>query len=403
MRASKRTFYLAGAGGMGNIGSEAILLAIVSFLQQKYPQSRFIVSCCYPLRIREVLKDLAGDFHIIKNEGLTFNPLLIKEADIFIVCGDIALTENVLTYLPLYWSLKTLTAKALGKKVIFLGIEADRLANQLNLLALKYIITQTTDYCIVRNSSSFANLYNYNSAIFSLLLGCEPTLILPDNLISRWQYNINRSNKRNLLVGLGVRDLLFSPLIFDFFKMRLVKNARPHNKISAKMQHVIAFTAQIADYLIDNYNADLLFIPHHYLNANNKVILNDIDIAKLIVDKMKNKSNINILDKNLHPLAVLSIYKGLDLVLSMRHHANAFAFFYNVPTIGFAIDNKIINFFKHINMPEMLIDPFRSKDDEVASLIDTTMANKDLISSHLNKTLNIKQNDLYLALEKALA
>lgn len=381
----RKTIYLCGAGGKGNIGAEAIMLSIIKMFQDRYEDVHFIIASWYPDRIRELLAPLGGDFTVFsfKRESILANPVSIAKADVFVICGDVSISETVVSFLPMYYAMRTITPRLLGKRVIFLGIEAEKINRWINIFALKRLIRWTTDYHVLRNERSLANLSHFSFEEKSLLLGCEPSLtLLPEHLIG-FEYHDERVSDSKLLVGFGIRDFFSTSLKLNIINMKLRRRDVSTGLITKKMGQIIRFTAAIADYLIEEYDAQPVFIPHHFLPKRDRVILPDCDIAEMIINEMKNPGGAVILKNNLHPFQIINFYKRLDLVFSMRHHSNAFAYYHGVPTFGYGISEKIFNFFDEIGQNKMLIDPYKPEMSEIKSRIDEVFRNKAKISKKL--------------------
>jgi hypothetical protein len=110
---------MAGAGGVGNIGAEAIFLALVRAFQRRWPHARFVLSAWRPERVRALVADLPGDFRVIPQSVPLDPPRELRAADVFVVCGDVALTETVVPILPAYRGAKVLWARLFGAKAVF--------------------------------------------------------------------------------------------------------------------------------------------------------------------------------------------------------------------------------------------------------------------------------------------
>jgi len=380
------------------------MLSIIKMFQDRYEDVRFIIASWYPDRIRELLTPLGGDFTVfsLKRESILANPVLIAKADVFVICGDVSVSETVVSFLPMYYAIRTIAPRLLGKRVIFLGIEAEKVNRWMNIFALKCLIGWTTDYHILRNERSLDNLRHFFFGKNALLLGCEPSLTLSPEHLKGFECHDDRISDSKLLVGFGIRDFFSTSLKLNITKMKLRRRDVPTGLITKKMVQIIRFTASIADYLIEKYDAQPVFVPHHFLPKHDRVILPDCDIAEMIIKEMKRPDDAVILKNNLHPFQIINFYKRLDLVFSMRHHTNAFAYYNAVPTFGYGISEKIFNFFDEIGQNNMLIDPYRPEMSEIKSRIDEVLRNKAKISKKLKaEILKFRQN-MNQALDMAL-
>ena len=400
----RKTIYLCGAGGKGNIGAEAIMLSIIKMFQDRYKDVHFIIALWYPDRIRELLAPLGGDFTVfnLKRESILANPVSIAKADVFVICGDVSISETVVSFLPMYYAMRTIAPRVLGKRVIFLGIEAEKVNRWMNVFALKCLIGWTTDYHILRNERSLDNLKQFSFGKNALLLGCEPSLTLSPEHLKGFECHDDRISDSKLLVGFGIRDFFSTSLKLNITNMKLRRRDVPAGQVTNKMRQIIRFTASIADYLIEKYGAQPVFIPHHFLPKRDRVILPDCDIAEMIIKEMKKPDDAVILKNNLHPFQIINFYKRLDLVFSMRHHTNAFAYYNAVPTFGYGISEKIFNFFDEIGQNNMLIDPYKPEMSEIKSRIDEVLRNKAKISKKLKAEIVKFREHMNQALDTAL-
>ncbi len=400
----RKTIYLCGAGGKGNIGAEAIMLSIIKIFQDRYEDVRFIITSWYPDRIWELLAPLGGDLTVfsLKRESILANPVSIAKADVFIICGDVSISETVVSFLPMYYAVRTIAPRILGKRVIFLGIEAEKVNRWMNIFALKCLIGWTTDYHVLRNERSLDNLRHFSFEEKSLLLGCEPSLTLSPEHLRGFECHDDRISDSKLLVGFGIRDFFSLSLKLNITTMKLRRRDVPTGLITKNMRRIIRFTASIADYLIEKYDAQPVFIPHHFLPKRDRVILPDCEIAEMIINEMKKPNDAVILKNNLHPFQIINFYKRLDLVFSMRHHSNAFAYYNAVPTFGYGISEKIFTFFDEIGQNNMLIDPYKPEMSEIKSRIDEVFRNKAKISKKLKTEITKFKQHMDQALDTAL-
>lgn len=400
----RKTVYLCGAGGKGNIGAEAIMLSIIKMFQDRYEDVHFIINSWNTDRIQELLIQLDDDFSnfTLMRERILADPSPIAEADIFIICGDVSISETVVSFLPVYYAIRTIFPRLLNKRVIFLGIEAEKVKKWMNIVALKYLIRRTTDYHVLRNEMSLNNLKHFPFREDVLLLGCEPSLMLSSEHLKGFEYHDHRISNSKFLVGFGVRDLFSTPFKLDILNLKLRRRDVPTGCITNEMRQIINFTASVADYLVKKYDAQPVFIPHHFLPKDERVILPDSEIAEMIIREMKTPHEAVILKNNLHPFQVINFYKRLDLVFSMRHHTNAFAYLNAIPTFGYGISEKIFNFFHEIDQKKMLIDPHAPEINEIKSRIDTVILNKKKISEKLRVEIEKAKRRMIYVFDKSL-
>ena len=381
------TIYMAGAGGVGNIGAEAIFLALVRMFQQRWPRARFVLSAWRPERVRRLVADLPGDFRVIRQTIPLDRPRELRAADLFVVCGDVALTETVIPLLPNYWAARALWARLFGAQVVFLGIEAEPINRWLNRGVIRRVLNRTVRYYVPRNEDSRAILAGLSADPGLLLLGCEPALMIADDDLIPFPAPPMDRDGAERLVGFAVRDHFSKPLRLEWRRARLRRrDARPGH-LSRTMQKTVRYLARLADRLVERHGARIVFIPHHRLTGEEKVILTDAEVARRIIKEMRYPEATAILPEDLHPFAVMNAYRQLDLVVSMRHHANSFAYRFGVPTIGCAVSEKIVRHFRHVGQESLLVDPRDPDPVPGERAVDLAVLNHEALSEELRARL----------------
>jgi len=398
-RGGRQTIYLSGAGGMGNIGAEAIFLALIRLYQRYWPDARFIVSAWRPKRVKALLAGLPGDFQVVTQGVSLDRPRELRAADVFVVCGDVALTETVVPILPAYLATKALWARVFGARIICLGIEVEPIRRALNRWMIRRILNRIVRYYVVRNEASHKTLAHLSTEPATLLLGCEPALMIADDDLRRFPAPSLEARDAELFVGFSVRDYFAEPLRVDFWRMRLCRrDARP-GTLSPAMEQTVRFLAHEADRLIERYGARVVFIPHHCLTGAEQVILTDREIAQRIVQCMRRPESTTIVSEELHPFAVMNIYRAMDLVVSMRHHATSFAYRFGVPTVGCAISEKIIRHFRQIKQEALLVDPLDPDFSKTDRVVDYVLQNRHALSADLKNHLRASQLAMRMAMD----
>ena len=153
------------------------------------------------------------------------------------------------------------------------------------------------------------------------------------------------------------------------------------------MQVTVRFLARLADRLIERHGARVVFIPHHCLTGRDKVILTDLEVARAITRAMRHPEGTAVLPENLHPFAAMNAYRKLDLVVSMRHHANSFAYRFGVPTIGCAISEKVVRHFRQVQQEALLVDPLDPDPAKADRVVDDAVRNRRALSDDLKTRL----------------
>lgn len=100
--------------------------------------------------------------------------------------------------------------------------------------------------------------------------------------------------------------------------------------------------AEIADRLVERYDARIVFFPFHKPK--------DAEISKIIMHKMKHEDSAVLMPNRYLPSEILGTMGLMDVNIGVRLHSLVFSAVMNVPTIGISYDPKIDGFLEMINM-----------------------------------------------------
>src|SRR5262249_30839028 len=172
---------------------------------------------------------------------------------------------------PAYLAAKALWARVFGARIVCLGIEVEPIRRSLNRWVIRRILNRIVRHYVVRNEDSHATLAHLSTEPATLLLGCEPALMIADDDLCRFPAPSVDSRGAKCLVGFSVRDHFAEPLRLDLWRMKLRRrDARP-GVLSPAMEQTVRFLAHQADRLIERHGARVVFIPHHSLPSADQV------------------------------------------------------------------------------------------------------------------------------------
>ncbi len=100
--------------------------------------------------------------------------------------------------------------------------------------------------------------------------------------------------------------------------------------------------AELADKLVEKYNARIVFFPFHKPK--------DAEISKIIIHKMKHEESAVLIPNRYLPSEILGTMGLMNVNIGVRLHSLVFSAVMNVPTIGISYDPKIDGFLEMINM-----------------------------------------------------
>ena len=354
---------ISGYYGFNNTGDEAILKSMVRAFKEKIPQVKITVLSHNPLQTSQTYKVRAiNRLHLIKIIRC------LRNVNLFISGGGGLLQDStgkgwsILYYLGLI-----LVAKIVKVPVMIYAQGIGPVSKQINKKLIKWILNKV-DLITVRDSSSKELLENLGVVKPSIYVNSDPVFLLKKK-------NINQTIDSYPCI----RELIHSdnrPLIGV--------SVREYKSNGSDLKRIFA---QVADYLIKNYQAKIIFLPFKFDE--------DVHISEEILSLMKNKAE--VLKIKLEPEELLSVLSRLSLVVGVRLHSIIFSSIANIPFVAFNYDPKVKYFVEDLGLSELLLEI-----DEDISLkniqekIEYIRENNDKIKNILLKKVNNLE-------EKALA
>ena len=127
--------------------------------------------------------------------------------------------------------------------------------------------------------------------------------------------------------------------------------------------------AEVADKLVEKYNARIVFFPFHKPK--------DAEISKIIMHKMKHEDKTVLIPNRYLPSEILGTMGLMDVNIGVRLHALVFSALMNVPTIGISYEPKIDGFLEMINMTPVCTYENISVE-KIIEKVDSFMVNKEV-------------------------
>jgi len=313
---------ISGYYGFNNTGDEAILKSMVGAFKEKIPQIKITVLSQSPLQTSQSYQVKAiNRLHLIDIMRC------LRDTNLFISGGGGLLQDStgkgwsILYYLGLI-----LAAKIVKVPVMIYAQGIGPVNKQINKKLVKWILNKV-DLITVRDKPSKELLENLGVVKPSIYVNSDPVFLLKkkniNNIIDRHpfiQQLINSDNRP--LIGVSVREY-------------------KGNGLESK-----SIFAQAADYLVENYQAKIIFLPFKFDE--------DVYSSEEILSLMKNKAE--VLKIKLEPEELLSVLSRLSLLVGVRLHSIIFSSIANIPFVAFNYDPKVKYFVEDLGLSELLLE-----------------------------------------------
>jgi polysaccharide pyruvyl transferase CsaB len=234
---------------------------------------------------------------------------------------------------------------------------------KINKLLVKWILNKV-NLITVRDNHSKKLLNNLGVSGPSIYVNSDPVFLLKkkninhiiDHVVNIYPYIrelINPDDRH--LIGVSVREY-------------------KSNGLDSKR-----IFAQAADYLIENYQAKIIFLPFQFDE--------DVHINEEILSLMKNKAE--VLKIKLEPEELLSVLSQLSLVVGVRFHSIVFSSMANIPFIAFNYDPKVRYFVEDLGLSELLLEidedtSLKNFQEKIEYVIENNDKIKDILLEKAN-------------------
>lgn len=346
---------ISGYYGFNNTGDEAILESMVRAFKEKIPQIEIVVLSHSPLQTSQTYQiKTINRLHLI---GIM---RCLRDTNLFISGGGGLLQDStgkgwsILYYLGLI-----LVAKIVKVPVMIYAQGIGPVNKQINKKLIKWILNKV-DLITVRDNFSKELLENLGVMKPSIYVNSDPVFLLKkkniDHTIDNYPYiqGLNKSCDYPL-VGISVREY--------------ESNGSDSKRIFA----------QVADYLIENYKAKIIFLPFKFDE--------DVHVSEKILSLMKNEAE--VLKIKLEPEELLSVLSRLSLMVGVRLHSIIFSSMANIPFIALNYDPKVKYFVEDLGLSELLLEIDESTSlKNIQEKIEYVRENNDKIKDILLKKVN---------------
>jgi polysaccharide pyruvyl transferase WcaK-like protein len=304
--------------------------------------------------------------------------VLIKKADLVVVNGGENLKEGfgflpydrlagknsrTLVFHRIFWWLELLgmlfhiviVKRAFKKPIIVLPNTVGPIETVLGSFMIKRAISNV-DFVFVRDSNSHRLLRRISPN--------TPCLHVADiALLMEKSSDESRSQTYKTIVGVSPAILGFSYTIRD-------------------IEHYVVAHARVLDYLVKEYDADIVFLPSSVRGFE----YDDLEVSKAIVQHMINKNRVEIIGVGSIDRYSLAISK-LTLLISTRMHPTILASINHVPFLAIIHDSKQVGFLEKVGLMDcaltiqaLLED---DSDERLIAKIKYVLKNREAIGDQL--------------------
>lgn len=302
---------ISGYYGFANAGDEAMLSAIIASLKDINANMEIVVISGNP-------QVTAKAYNIKAIPRFSFGQIIkqLAKTDLLISGGG-SLLQDITSERSLYYYLSIIQmAKLMGKKVMLYGQGIGPLQGGLAKKITAFVCNQA-DCITVRDEGSALELKSLGLLQKPLIITADPVFAMHAVSTDLGRLILQKHNFRGAkpVIGISVRQWL-------------------------KLENYKHVLAQVADYVVEKYDARVVFLPLHYPQ--------DLKVSQEIATLMVHKTSALVLEDLYSTEEFLSVIGNFDLLIGVRLHALIFAAVMQVPIIGISYDPKIDRFLQGV-------------------------------------------------------
>jgi colanic acid/amylovoran biosynthesis protein len=189
----------------------------------------------------------------------------------------------------------------------------------------------------------------------------DPALLLGGT--GQFPESIAQLDPNRLHVGITVRK---------WFKTDVERNA------------YITAVAQTLDYLIDDHNAEVFYIPQ--VIAEN---FGDDDrlIARRVWEQVHSQERFTVIEADLHPFEIIGLCGRMNIFIGTRMHSNIFALINHVPVIAIEYEHKTRGIMRGLGLEPLTIDIRDVTTESLKARVDLLLKDRAAYQALIRKNL----------------
>ena len=324
-------FVLSGYYGFNNSGDDALLLALITDLKEKFESARFAVLSANPSQTQCIYKVDAyhrvSPFRLIK---------IFKNSKVLLSGGGSLIQDETSSKSLWYYLYIIALAKKCGMKVMQIASGIGPVNKSFNRSLTAKVINKNVDRITLREKKSLDELKSMG-VTKSAEVTVDPAVSLE-----------------------GVSRLRVDEIFAENYVPNgeyICVSLRDWKTLGAEFESDIA---KALDYICEKHNKNIVFVPMQYPV--------DIAISKRISGLMKRESY--IIEKSITITEAIGVIRYSSLVIAMRLHSLVYAVSNGVGVIALKYDPKIEGFMDYFER-NLIVDVSQMTCEELMNLTDS--------------------------------
>jgi colanic acid/amylovoran biosynthesis protein len=362
-----------------NKGSVAMLISTLESFKILIPDAEFCLASSFPVRER--------DYEKAKNYGLRIFEYRFSRKD-------------GLRYLK---SLGSMVSELMDTNVVvdlsgFFFSDKGRKTGML-IKGLTIMMCKLFRKPVVLYSQSFGPFNSKFSRVFCKLCLQRANIIVARGKIS-FRHLYGLGIRKNVKVRFGSAFLLepasqkrLNEILKieniekrkDVLKIGIAVNIRIYERTkgTGTENHYVNIMAQLSDFLVENLNSELVFVPYEFSYKSTMKGYDDRFVGRLIYMKAKNKHRIQLIENEYGPKELKALTQIFDLFIGCRFHSIVASTSMCVPTITIGWSQKYLGMMEMLGQAKYVCDYRDLSLNRLINLVNDALYRKEEVKNEL--------------------
>lgn len=381
---------IIGASHLMSIGVHAMAISTMTALNSSIPDAEFTIYSPYPEVEHKLYDRYNFNLRVVTNGGsskLKKMFCLLQEyirTDIIVgIYGDALIDATVST--TVLYSFSILLSSLLRKPYVLYPQSMGHFKSKFSRSLVKFAFNRATSIT-AREEITKNNLQEIGVNKSLIHLTADMAFILQPASRERVEEIFLKESitkDDGVLIGMNINQL--------------VNYKSKNSKVKCDY---IDLMAQVADYLITNLNATVIFIPHSIYQMeimdSKRNIEDDVIAVNEAFAKVENKHKVATITSNYTSEELKGIIARCDLFIGARMHANIAAISMCVSTIAIAYSSKAPGIMKMVGLEKYVCDFRTMTFEELISKIEEMLSNREKIVEKMTPKIEDLKESVWL-------
>ena len=382
---------IIGVSNLTSIGVHAMAISTMTALNSSIPDAEFTICSPYPEVEHKLYDRYNFNLRVVTYGGSSKLKKMfcllqeyIKTDIIVAIYGDAFIDATVST--TVLYSFSILLSSLLRKPYVLYPQSMGHFKSKFSRFLVKFALNRATSIT-AREEITKNNLQEMGVNKSLIHLTADMAFILqpaPYERVEEIFLKESITKDDGVLIGMNINQLV---------------NYRSKNS-KVKCDY-IDLMAQVADYLITNLNATVIFIPHsiyqkEIMNSRRNIEEGDIIAINEAFAKVQNKHKVATITSNYTSEELKGIIARCDLFIGARMHANIAAISMCVPTIAIAYSSKAPGIMEMVGLEKYVCDFRTMTFEELISKIEDMLSNREKIVEKMTPKIDDLKESVWL-------